>query len=143
MAGKRLPEELRRCMEGNGCGDCDCHEPETKLTCRGLLQKAYERLRDYGGLEEQGRLLKLPCAVGDTVYQHMVVGVDKVQKKPIYETFEAIVFKFSLSSCGLCFWTETSDRGKHQNEMPLSAFGKSVFSTKGQAEAALRGMEAQ
>lgn len=28
----------------------------------------YERLREYENLEEQGKLLKLPCAVGDTVY---------------------------------------------------------------------------
>lgn len=29
----------------------------------------YEKLREYEDLEEQGRLLKLPCAVGDTVYR--------------------------------------------------------------------------
>lgn len=28
----------------------------------------YERLKKYEDLEEQGKLLKLPCAVGDTVY---------------------------------------------------------------------------
>lgn len=27
-----------------------------------------KRLAEYEGLEEQGKLLKLPCAVGDTVY---------------------------------------------------------------------------
>lgn len=31
-------------------------------------QKCMERLAEYEDLEEQGKLLKLPCAVGDTVF---------------------------------------------------------------------------
>ena len=30
--------------------------------------EAIKKLKEYVDLEEQGRLLKLPCAVGDTVY---------------------------------------------------------------------------
>lgn len=30
--------------------------------------KAYLKLKDYEDLEEQGRLLKLPCKIGDDVY---------------------------------------------------------------------------
>ena len=30
--------------------------------------KVYFRLKEYEGLEELGRLVKLPCKVGDTVY---------------------------------------------------------------------------
>lgn len=101
-----------------------------------------DKLSEYENLEEQGKLLKLPCKVGDTVYQHMIVGVDKDKRKPIYKIFKATVFKFSLSSCGLCFWTETVDEGKHQNEVPLSAFGKTVFLTKSEAEQKLKEMEA-
>lgn len=32
-------------------------------------QKCMERLAEYEDLEEQKRLIKLPCAVGDTVYR--------------------------------------------------------------------------
>ena len=32
-------------------------------------QKCMERLAEYEDLEEQGKLLKFPCAVGDTVYR--------------------------------------------------------------------------
>lgn len=42
MAEKRLSEELRHCLEDDDCGDCQYRKPETKFTCRGLLQKAYE-----------------------------------------------------------------------------------------------------
>ena len=107
-----------------------------------FIEKKYaEKFIEWKEAEEQGKLLKLPCAVGDTVYQHMIIGVDKDKRKPIYKIFEAKVFKFSLSSCGLCFWTETVDKGKHQNEVPLSAFNETVFLTKSGAEQALKEME--
>lgn len=34
----------------------------------GRKESAYRRLAEYEDLEEQGRLIKLPCKVGDTVY---------------------------------------------------------------------------
>jgi hypothetical protein len=34
----------------------------------GRKESAYRRLAEYEDLEEQGRLVKLPCKVGDTVY---------------------------------------------------------------------------
>lgn len=33
-----------------------------------ILAKAFKKLKEYEDLEEQGKLPKLPCAVGDTVY---------------------------------------------------------------------------
>lgn len=33
-----------------------------------LLKSALDKLAMYEDLEEQGKLLKLPCSVGDTVY---------------------------------------------------------------------------
>lgn len=32
------------------------------------IDAVYRKLKDYENLEEQGRLIKLPCKVGDTVY---------------------------------------------------------------------------
>lgn len=40
----------------------------TKKDCS-LMWKVAERLVKYEDLEEQGKLIKLPCAVGDTVYR--------------------------------------------------------------------------
>lgn len=51
MAEKKLSEELRHCLEGNGCADCACYEPKSVLTCRGLLQKAYEAVKRYEEME--------------------------------------------------------------------------------------------
>lgn len=117
-----------------------CHE-EGGCTKGCHILKIYRKLAEYEDMEEQGKLLRLPCKVGDTVYQHMIVGVDMSIHKPIYEIAEAIVFKFSLDSFTLCFWTQTIEKGKQQNELPLSAFGKSVFLTREEAEDALKELE--
>lgn len=97
---------------------------------------ALKEFNKYKNLEEQGKLLKLPCAVGDIIYQCMVVGIDDT-KKPKYKVVKAKVFKFSLDSFTLCFWTQTADEKKHQSVMPLSAFGKTVFLTCEAAEVAV------
>ena len=53
MAEKKLSEELRHCLEDESCGDCQYHEPETKFTCRGLLQKAYEVVKEHEEMEDR------------------------------------------------------------------------------------------
>lgn len=79
--------------------------------------------------------------MGDTVYQCMIIGVDKNKGKAVYEVCEVKVFKFSLDSYTLCFWTETTDEKKYHNVMPLSVFGKTVFHTQEEAREALKRME--
>lgn len=44
-----------------------CHE-EGGCTKGCHILKMYRKLAEYEDLEEQGRLLRLPCAVGDAVY---------------------------------------------------------------------------
>lgn len=65
----KLSEQIKRCLDGSGCGNCEHHEADTKFICRKLLQKAYERIKGYEELEEKGLLLKLPCKVGDRIYR--------------------------------------------------------------------------
>lgn len=43
---------------------------------RNFAEAYREQLKEYQQLEEQGRLIKLPCKVGDTVYK-----VNKASKK--------------------------------------------------------------
>ena len=74
-----------------------------------------ERLKKYEDLEEQGKLLKLPCSVGDTVYRFYTVD----DETKIYEhhitTLTNIV-----------------------NIMETGEIGKTVFLTKEEAEQALK-----
>ena len=94
-----------------------------KLPVYGRL---YWKLNNYEDLEEQGKLLKLPCAVGDTVYVKMQSGG--------YAEAEVRDFSYFLS-CGFCV-VVTSDKFNKQH-IPLTEFGKTVFLTKESAEAAL------
>ena len=73
-----------------------------------------EKLGKYEDLEEQGRLVKLPCKVGDTVY-HVVQG-------RIVEVSNVDLFFLLLS-------------------VAENRFNNSVFLTKSEAEQKLKEME--
>ncbi len=80
--------------------------------------KAIDKLAEYEDLEEQNRLIKLPCAVGDTVYtlNPLLNG-----KTVIGETTADAFF------CALV--------------MLEGRFGKTVFLTREESEAALKELE--
>ena len=93
-----------------------------------------ERLVEYEDLEEQGKLLKLPCAVGDMVYE-----VQELRKRIQAYTIIAI----HISNCGNLYGWELKDgKGVYSNVNGFSeyAVGKTVFLTKEEAEAALKEM---
>ncbi len=118
-----------------GCESINRCNPE-KMACSSY--KALKKLAEYEELEEQGKLLKLPCAVGDIVYQLMVTGVNEDSKRLKYKMFKAKVFRFSVDSFTLCFMTEIIDENKYHSELPLSSFGKTVFLTREEAKSALK-----
>lgn len=80
-----------------------------------------DKLVEYEELEEQGKLLRLPCAVGDTVYEVSDGGIRKHKIVCIYLD-EDNVPKLDLG------WHCTI----------LDNFGKTVFLTREEAEAALK-----
>lgn len=49
------------------CWNCDIPPRE----CR-YISDALKKLAEYEDLEEQGKLIKLPCKVGDKVYLHIM-----------------------------------------------------------------------
>ena len=83
-------------------------------------KKAIERLADYEDLEEQGRLIVLPCKVGDTVYS--------VENNKI---IEFIVSDFDVCMKGIY---------AYQGHVFIGEMGFSVFATKEEAEKALAEM---
>ena len=95
------------------------------------------KLKDYEDLDEQGRLVKLPCKVGDTVW-------DNDFGRPCAYTITA----FSFGECEeyICkpvttkevvFYYENSS-GSITGSFAESAIGKSVFLNKSEAEAKLK-----
>lgn len=128
MAEKKLSEELRHCLEGNGCAYCTCYEPKSVLTCRGLLQKAYEVVKRY---EEM-----FPCKVGDELHlllEKMTGGFDIVKSKLV---------KYSISEkCEIFSALYECKEIGNTIEFYRCDFGETVFLSKEAAEKALKEME--
>lgn len=108
----------RRSANGTGVYATPSGEPvKWENNRHNVLQK----LADYEDLEEQGRLIKLPCKVGDTVY--VIVGknisVQKIQRATIDS-------EMKIEFC-------TKRRG-----FTLFDIGKTVFLVKSEAEAKLK-----
>lgn len=83
--------------------------------------EVYFKLKDYEDLEEQDRLVKLPCKMGDTVYKIAGVtthGCGYVWK---YLTYEKAYVHETVFNLGR-----------------LNDIGKTVFLTKSEAEAKLK-----
>ena len=103
----------------------------------GLIQvgHAVDKLAEYEDLEEQSRLLKLPCAVGDEFYciwrNKGQNPIQKMQVKKI-ETHErkGIVIQMEFVRNRGCLFKFYEDD-----------FGKTVFLTGEEAEAALKELE--
>lgn len=95
---------------------------------------AYYKLQHYEDLEEQGRLIELPCAVGDTVYSFSFNIVYPFTVNGFEINKDGVEFKGSY--CGeeksLEYWSI---------RFPVSKIGKAVFLTPEEAEAALKGVE--
>lgn len=92
-------------------------------------------LKEYEDLEEQGKLLKLPCAVGDTVYADS--GVFGILE---YEVDNIVVGKTITYQCS-AYSEEVGDCPSEcldEIEPDVSDFGKTVFLTREKAEAALK-----
>lgn len=90
--------------------------------------KAYLKLKDYEDLEEQGRLLKLPCRVGDTVYG---ISMGKIITLIVNEI--SIFYMKGEKIINVKCQNDDMFRNYIETE-----FGKTVFLTKSEAEAKLK-----
>ncbi len=104
------------------------------LLYRNLWAQAnlYEKLKYYEDLEEQGLFLKLPCKVGDKLYQ------------PTRDFVSVFVVRFiEISTCHNLFIHTRLVSGVNMTGDVFSeeAIGKTVFLTQDEAEEVLKGME--
>jgi hypothetical protein len=91
---------------------------------------AMEKLADYEDLDEHGRLIKLPCKVGDTVY---AIGFNN--NKPII--YESVVLSILITEKEIAFNVKVDEFGIN-SKLKQSMFDKTVFLTKSEAEAKLK-----
>lgn len=103
---------------------------ENKMELVGLL----EQLKEYQQLEEQGRLIKLPCKVGDTVY-YFSGGYYKNIKNWKITPIKVTEFNIKVNKSGKLIPLALIANG---TRYPMSSIGKTVFLTKSEAEAKLK-----
>lgn len=94
-----------------------------------------EKLKEYEDLEEQGRLIKLPCKVGDVVYAYCnEFGILEYEVDNIvidkHITYQCSAYSEPIGDCP----SECLD----EIEPDISDFGKTVFLTKSKAEAKMK-----
>ncbi len=104
----------------DACRNSDCH-------CE-LVEDMVKKLADYEDLEEQGRLVKLPCKVGDTVY-----GIS--MGKLISLTVNEISIFYMKGERVINVKCQNNDEFRNYVERE---FGKTVFLTKAEAKAKLK-----
>lgn len=105
--------------------------------------EVYFKLKDYEDLEEQSRLIKLPCKVGDTVYVVTSpfnvfddIEYDENMKDEVYESYVSSTTFYKSGEQYRIYAKETNHFiGAYFRECD---FGKTVFLTKSEAEAKLK-----
>lgn len=108
----------------------------SKLLAKSKLVSAFgvaaERLRELAEADKDGRLVVLPCKVGDIVWANLD-GMRHTRKC-------AIEF-VNIGSPGTTIVFSTVDKLREQYGVNPSSFGKTVFLTRKEAEKALEAMK--
>lgn len=112
----------------NGVAEILIGEADTFWQC-------IKKLKEYEDLEEQGKLLKLPCKVGDTVWV-----IEEQERKICRCIVKSIEFS-DFSSFALIEKDMMYGERMGYIRVPLGNFGKTVFLTKEQADAALQALK--
>ena len=100
--------------------------------------EAYYKLQHYEDLEEQGRLIELPCKIGDTVYYINIHNRLSLFKNTVYE---AKVARFVTTRYGTSIVIQIRNEYGCTELYSEDNYNKTVFLTKEEAEAALKGAE--
>ena len=100
------------------------------------IDAVYRKLKEYEDLDEQGRLVKLPCSRGDKIY--FIKSAFSMAHFPIEAKITSI--------CGVdcdndVMYSSITEYNKIDRRFKSSDIGKTVFLTKSEAEQKLKEME--
>ena len=118
------------------CSVIDCEGRGTckiKINC--YEKRLHDRLKEYEDLEEQGRLIVLPCNLGDKLFvltSDSPTGIEETNcsRINVYQKRVKVYAQCQYDDWGSAKWCFGSGN-----------FGKTVFLTKAEAEKALEEME--
>lgn len=121
--GYYYPKCFEKCNGLGASSECDDCE---------IMTSVCEKLGDYEDLDEQGRLIKLPCKVGDVVY---FVHHDRIISSEVFSA----KYHAEAENHGVFIRERlTIDVEGVSAEIDFSDIGKRVFLTKSEAEEKLK-----
>lgn len=139
LTERYIPNDEKKGITGIKVFESENKIPLVKVLSGEYLYPAIEKLAEYEDLEEQGLLVRLPCKVGDTVWDN-----DFGYPEP-YE-----IKAFSYGYCDsyvepdiedeIIFYYENSI-GSVTGAFPMSELGKTVFLTREEAKKKLEEMK--
>lgn len=94
--------------------------------------EAIDKLAHYEDMKEQGRLIELPCIVGDILY---LVTKDTVEKMKVY-----CISPYGEYCCKDHVWNFVIENRKYSLTCEFKDIGKTVFKTREEAEEKLKEM---
>lgn len=116
----KLSEQIKHCVDGNGCDKCENYTPMSIFTCHPLMKKAYEQAKKYEDM--------FPCEVGDKIY----FPVKQLNRIAEFEIARIQIFKDEI------IFFDGSKNMHHAED-----FGKTVFLSRAEAESALKDTKGQ
>lgn len=105
---------------------------------RNIAIERFLKLAEYENLEEQGRLIKLPCNRGDKIY--FIKSAFSMAHFPI----EAKITSICVVDCDNdVMYLSITEYNKIDRRFKSSDIGKTVFLTKEEAEAKLKELKGE
>lgn len=114
----------------------DIFDPVDVVDEYSKINRILTKLGEYGDLEEQGLLLRLPCKVGDIVYVNNVLGCGEVERYKVIR----VDYHSTLGTGRNEFYIEALLCTNPDKSIAFydKQFGKTVFLTKSEAKARLK-----
>lgn len=138
---ERLTEKCNGSIQLKKCGNTPCMAVCSDFrNCRKcLIGEAFKKLADYEDLEEQGLLVRLPCKVGDMVWDNDFGYPESYEIKAFSYGYCDSYVEPNIED-EIIFYYENYN-GSITGAFPMSEIGKTVFLTREEAEKKLEEMK--
>lgn len=136
---KRIEDENTLLTEvGDTACKCFCDNYTLSGCWECPVGKAIEKLADYEDAQEKGLLVRLPCKVGDTVWDNVFGYPESYEIKAFsYGYCDSYVEPGVGIEDEIIFYYENSI-GSITGAFPMSEIGKTIFLTREEAEKKLK-----
>lgn len=138
LTERYIPNDEKKGIAGIKVFESEKTIPLVKVLSGEYLYPAIEKLATYEDLEEQGLLVRLPCKVGDTVWD-IDAGYPELYKITAFSYGCHDLVEFGCDDEITFYYT--SCHRQTAGAFLLSELGETVFITKAEAEKKLKEMK--